>query len=458
MTKDMTTGSPGKTLIFFMLPMLLGNIFQQLYNIVDTLIVGNFVGADALAAVGASTPLVFLMIAIALGLSMGCSILISQYFGANDLSKMRVAVFLSLVVTIAAGIILTILGLLIAKPLLLLLNTPSNIIKDSYTYIMIFYIGTTFLFMYNGLASICRAVGDSKTPLLFLILAALVNIVLDYVFVVYFYMGVAGVAWATLISQGLSAVLCLFYVYFRVPILRLTREDMVFNKKMISDLLRYAIPSTIQQCIVSFSMLAIQGLVNSYGSAFIAGYTAATKIDSIAMLPMLNITMALSTYVAQNIGANQMERIKAGFRITLLIILVMAASVSLVVFLFGNVFINSFMDSTASADAISVGITYLQIVSTFYIVMGVMFSAGSVLRGAGDVTAFTFSTIANFVCRIIAAYVLSAFIGGDAIWWSVPIGWGIGAVLNLIRYNSGKWQTKSLIHKEIKTANPQTTP
>ncbi|MGL4607994.1 MAG: MATE family efflux transporter [Eubacteriaceae bacterium] len=447
MTKDMTIGSPTKVLILFMLPMLLGNIFQQFYSIVDTLIVGNFVGANALAAVGASTPLVFLIIAIAMGLSMGCSVLISQYFGAQDFSNMRKAVFVSFITTLAVGVLMSILGLLIAKPLLSLLNTPENIIEDSYTYIIIYYFGVIFLFMYNGLASICRAIGDSKTPLLFLIVAAVINIILDYSFVVYLKMGVSGVAWATLIAQGISAFSCLFYVYFRVSLLKLTKDDMVFQEQMFKDLLRYAIPSTVQQCIVSFSILAIQGLVNSYGSPFIAGFTAATKIDGIAMLPMLNIAMALSTYVAQNIGANKMDRIRSGFRVTLLIVLVMSILISTVVFFFGNFFINSFMDSNASSDAISVGINYLQIVSTFYILMGIMFTAGSVLRGAGDINAFMFSTIANFACRILAAYVLSAFIGGSAIWWSVPIGFGVGAIINLLRYKSGRWRTKSLVHR-----------
>lgn len=445
----MTTGSPAKILILFMLPLLLGNIFQQLYNIVDTIIVGNFIGANAMASVGATTPLVFLMIAIAMGLSIGCSILISQYFGAQDFVNLKKAVFNSFVVSLSAGFILTLIGLIVAKPLLLLLNTPSDIFNDAYSYITIFYSGLIFVFMYNALSSITRAIGDSVTPLIFLMLAALLNIVLDYAFVVYLNLGVPGVAWATLISQAVSAILCLFYVYFRIPLLKLKREDMVLDIDMIKHLLRYAIPSTVQQCIVSFSLLAIQGFVNSYGSTFIAGYTAASKIDSVAILPMLNITMAFSTYVAQNIGANKLDRIKAGFRVTMIIIFVMSALISGAVIFYGDVFIGAFLDNATNSDVISIGVSYLQVVSSFYIVMGLMFTAGSVLRGAGDVVFYMTSTLSIFAVRIFFTYFLANFIGSSALWWSIPIGWTIGATINMIRYKSGKWKTKAQIKTRI---------
>ncbi len=445
MVNDMTRGKPVKILMIFMLPMLLGNIFQQLYNIVDTVIVGNYVGADALAAVGSTAAMVFLLVAIAMGLSMGCSVLISQYFGAGDKKNMRRAVFTSMVFILAVGVVVCVLGLVISDWLLHLIQTPANIFEGASTYINIYYMGCIFLFTYNGLAAICRAVGDSKTPLYFLIVAALLNIVLDLVFVIYFNMGVAGVAWATLIAQGVSAVTCLIYVYFKVPVLKLHREDCVFDFKMLKDLLAYAIPSTVQQCIVSFSMMAIQGLVNSFGSVFIAGYTAATKIDSIAIQPLLSVTMSLSTFTAQNIGAGRTERVYEGFKVTILIVVIMCLAISGLIFLFGDVFIGAFVDSVADAGVIQVGVEYIRIVSVFYVVMGLMFSAGSVLRGAGDATAFMMGSLSNFVVRIAAAYILAGMIGSSAIWWSIPMGWGVGLVVNYIRYRSKKWENKAII-------------
>ncbi|MEG0495483.1 MAG: MATE family efflux transporter [Eubacterium sp.] len=450
MVNDMTRGKPAKILVTFMWPMLLGNIFQQLYNIVDTIIVGNYVGADALAAVGSTAAMVFLLVAIAMGLSMGCSVLISQYFGAGDREKMRRAVFTSMAFILIVGVLVTILGLAISNWLLHLIQTPENIFEGASTYINIYYMGCLFLFVYNGLAAICRAIGDSKTPLYFLIVAALLNVVLDLVFVIYFNMGVAGVAWATLIAQGVSAMTCFIYVYFRVPLLRITKEDCVFDPKMLKDLLIYAIPSTIQQCIVSFSMVAIQGLVNSFGSVFIAGYTAATKIDSIAIQPLLSITMALSTYTAQNMGAGKVERVSKGFKVTVMFVLVMCVIISGMIFLFGDNFIGAFVDSVADAEVINIGVQYIQIVSIFYLVMGLMFTAGSVLRGAGDSTAFMIGSLCNFVVRIISAYVLAGFLGASAIWWSIPLGWFCGLMVNFIRYKSGKWKSKSLVGRKIK--------
>lgn len=448
MVNDMTQGKPAKILMIFMVPMLLGNLFQQLYNIVDTIIVGNYVGADALAAVGSTAAMVFLLVAIAMGLSMGCSVLISQYFGAGDHKNMRRAVFTSMVFILAMGILTCVLGLAISDWLLHLIQTPANIFEGASTYINIYYMGCVFLFLYNGLAAICRAVGDSKTPLYFLIVAALLNIVLDLVFVIVFNMGVAGVAWATLISQAVSAITCLAYVYFKVPVLKLHKADCVFELKMLKDLLKYAIPSTVQQCIVSFSMMAIQGLVNSFGSEFIAGYTAATKIDSIAIQPLLSITMALSTFTAQNIGGGRTERVYSGFKVTVLIVVAMCLVISALIFIFGEVFIGVFVDAVADAGVISVGVEYIRIVSIFYVIMGLMFAAGSVLRGAGDANAFMMGSLCNFVVRIAAAYALAGAIGASAIWWSIPMGWGVGLIVNGSRYFSKKWETKSIIRKK----------
>lgn len=444
MTVNMSEGNTAKILLAFTMPMVAGNIFQQLYNVVDSVIVGRYVGFDALAAVGASFPVVFMMVAVVTGLSMGCSTVISQLFGAGEYSKMRKAVFTSVAFLTVVALVCTVIGLLIAQPMLRLIQTPDDIFADCVVYLNIYFLGSIFLFLYNGFSAILRALGDSKSPLYFLIIAALINIVLDYVFVVYFSMGVAGVAWATLISQAVSVVLCFIYTLRRVTILKFEKGELVFDRELLSTMMRYAIPSTIQQFIVSFGMIAIQGLVNSYDTIVIAGYTAAVKVDQIAMMPIMNFSIGLSTFVAQNIGAGTSHRVKEGYRVTLLCCLVVALLVTGVAYLFGNQIIGFFVDAETDFAVIQVGATYLKVVSPFYILMGLMFTANGVLRGAGDVNAFMFITLLNLSVRVASAYILAAFIGPEAIWWSLPVGWGFTAILSNYRYFSGKWKSNSL--------------
>ena len=444
MTVNMSEGNTTKILLAFTMPMIAGNIFQQLYNVVDSVIVGRYVGPNALAAVGASYPIVFMLIATVTGLTMGCSTVISQLFGAGEHSKMRRAVFTAVAFLTIVALVCTVIGLVIAQPMLRLIQTPDEIFADCVVYLNIYFIGSIFLFLYNGFSSILRALGDSKSPLYFLIIAALTNIVLDYVFVVYFFMGVAGVAWATLISQAVSVVLCFIYILRRVTILKLEKGEMVFDRGLLSTMMRYAIPSTIQQFIVSFGMIAIQGLVNSYDTIVIAGYTAAVKVDQIAMMLIMNFSLGLSTFVAQNIGAGKSHRVKEGYRVTLMCCLVVALLMTGVAYLFGNQIIGFFVDAETDFAVIEVGATYLKVVSPFYILMGLMFTANGVLRGSGDVNAFMIITLLNLSVRVASAYILAAFIGPEAIWWSLPVGWGFTSILSNTRYFSGKWKNNSL--------------
>ncbi len=441
---DMTEGNSAKILVTFAIPMILGNVFQQLYNIVDSVIVGKFVGEQALASVGTAFPIVFLVVAVAIGLTMGCSTVISQLFGAKD-ERLKSAVYTSLVFLGIIALVLTGVSLVVADPLLRLINTPASAFADASAYIKIFFGGLIFTFFYNGLAAIFRALGDSKTPLYFLIISTLLNIVLDYTFVVYFAMGVPGVAWATLISQGVSGLLCLLYVIKKVPVLHMSKEDMVFNKELYSAMLRYGIPSTVQQAVVSFGMVAIQGLVNSFGTVVMAGYTASTKIDQIAMMPIMNLSMGLSTFVAQNLGAGKQERVKEGYRVTLLLSFGCAALVTLVIYTLGNNLMSIFVDPAASAGVIAFGTSYLRVVSPFYLVMSIMFTANGVMRGAGDVNAFMIITILNLIIRVAASYMLAGVIGQAAIFWALPIGWSIAAVISSARYFSGAWKNKTIV-------------
>lgn len=443
--QDMTVGSPGRKLFSFAVPMVVGNLFQQLYNIVDSVIVGKFVGSSALAAVGASTSITFLFVAIATGLSIGSSVVISQYFGAKRFGQMKTAIWTILISAFVLSFVLMLVGVFGSVPILRFMNTPGNILKDAASYLQIYFYGIIFLFSYNMLTAVFNALGDSRKPLYFLMFTSALNIGLDMLFVVGFSMGVAGAALATTISQGLSAVLSFAVLLVKLKKMDIEEESSFFSGQILATTCRIAVPSMLQQSIVSIGMICVQTLVNSYGEVVMAGYTAATKIDSIAIMPMVNVGSAMSTFTAQNIGAKKPERIKKGIRAALAMTAGIALTVTLILFLFGDVFIGCFVSSNSDPGVIRVGVEYLRVVSVFYIVMGTMNSFNGILRGAGDVKIFMASTLCNFSCRVLFAYGLSWFIGQQAIWWAIPIGWFCGVSVAFLRYRSGKWKEKSLI-------------
>lgn len=448
MTKDLTQGSALKGLFFFSLPMLVGNIFQQFYNIVDSIIVGNFVGSDALAAVGASFPVVFLSISMATGLSTGASVVISQQFGAKSIREMKITISTAIISLLALAAAIMLIGSVGAPSLLHLLGTPENIMADSAIYLRIYFGGAVFLFLYNTLNAVYQALGDSRSPMIFLMVATVINIVLDYSFVVFFDMGVAGVAWATLIAQGVSAALAMFFLVRKLRAIPNDQEGrhMYFKKQSLQRVLRIGIPSMIQQSLVSLSMMMMQGLVNSYGSDLVAGYTAATKIDTIAMMPMMNFSNALSTYTAQNVGAGKEERVKDGYKAIMLMTFIFCLMVTVVVHFFGPNLIGIFMDSNKSAAVIEYGVQYMQVVSTFYLLMGILFASNGVLRGSGDMGAFLCSSMTNLFGRVACAYGLNALTGNcSVIWWSIPMGWLLGGIISVARFLSGKWKGRALV-------------
>lgn len=454
MIKNLTEGKPLKLLFFFSLPMLMGNLFQQLYNMVDSIVVGNFVGADALAAVGASFPVVFLSVALASGLSMGCNVVISQLFGAGRIREMKTTISTALISQFMLSIFITILGEIIAPGLLRLLKTPESIRPDSLIYLQIYFAGVVFLFMYNTLNGVFNALGDSITPLFFLIVSTLTNIALDLLLVIKFQMGVAGVAWATLIAQGICAILSMVTLVFRIRKLKdevlpdgeIMEKRVLFHFSAVERIAKVGVPSMIQQSIVSISMLMMQGLVNSYGPVFIAGYTAATKIDSLAMMPNMNFSNAMSSYTAQNIGAHKIERVREGYKANLFMVIIFSIMITAAIFLYGPWLLNLFMDSAANVEVINYGMSYMRIVSSFYILMGIMFTSNGLLRGAGDMKFFMASSLFNLASRLIVAYTLSPYIGSIAIAWSIPIGWFVGSAISFIRFKSGKWMGTNLVH------------
>lgn len=450
MVNNLTEGKPLKLLFFFAMPMVVGNLFQQLYNMVDSMVVGRFVGEDALAAVGSSFPVVFLSVAVAAGLSMGCTVVISQFFGAGRIHYMKITISTALISLGIIGLIIMGIGEITAEPLLKLLGTDPDIMADSLAYLKIYFGGAVFLFLYNSLNGIYNALGDSQTPLIFLMISALTNIVLDLLFVIKFNMGVAGVAWATLIAQGVCAFFSFFVLVGRLRKMKNEegaehKEFVFFDPASARRIAKVGVPSMLQQSIVSISMMMMQGLVNSYGKVFVAGYTAATKIDTLSMLPNMNFSNAMSSYAAQNIGARKIERVKQGYKASMFMVAVFSLLITSIIFLFGPQLLGLFLNQGSEGSAMSYGLSYMKTVSVFYILMGALFVSNGLLRGAGDMGAFMLSSVVNLFSRVAVAYLLAHFIGASAIWWSIPTGWAIGSLFSFLRVRSGKWMNKRLV-------------
>ncbi len=441
---SMVNGNPTKALIGFALPMVAGNLFQQFYNIIDSVIVGNVVGEEALAAVGASTAITMLFVMVAMGTGIGCSVVISQLFGAKQLEKMKTAISTALYSILAFSMFLSILGSLIHKGLMRLMGTPEDVFAEAAEYMQIYFFGFAFLFLYNAFSAIFNALGDSKKPLAFLVFSSLLNIALDLYFVASLQMGVAGAAWATLIAQGVSAVLSFIFLLRKLKQIE-TGAYQRFDGALLKNMVKVAIPTIIQQSIVSVGMVLIQSVVNRFGSTFLAGYTAATKIDGIAIVPMVAVGNAASTYVAQNMGARKLGRIGKGYRICL----VMASGIGLVIavalHLAGGSAIGLFLDAGSSAKAVSIGTSYLGTVSLFYFVMGLMNVSNGVLRGAADMGWFLSCSLCNLGARVGLTYALADVTNGMIIQWASPAGWLVGLVIAVFRYFQGGWKEKIIV-------------
>ena len=456
--QDLTQGSPVKLMLSFTFPMLLGNIFQQCYNISDSVIVGNFVGVSALAAVGAAYPVMFTLLAFCTGLTVGSSTVISQLYGAGKQRETRRAVSTMLLSMMLLGLAFAVVGILLTRPLLMLIQTPADVFEDTVVYVRFVFGGAVFMYLYNALAAVFRALGDSRTPLVVLIFSSVLNILLDLALVLLFHWNVAGVAFATLLAQGISSALCFVHIYRRVPELAFRREEWVIDKELLSAMVRYAIPSMIQQSVVSLSMMSVQGLVNSYGSNTSAAYGAACKIDSIASMPMQSFSLSMSTFAAQNIGAGQLGRVRKCYRSCLMVMLTVSLIITVGVYFGGDLLMGCFLGANRSEEVIAIGHEYLKIVSLFYFVLSISNISSGVLKGSGDLAYFTVCSMVNFVSRLVMAYVLSATaLGRSGIWWSVPIGWSICGAMLVQRYLSGKWTDKKLaILKEKSPVPPKT--
>lgn len=441
----MLTDSPGKAMLFFALPMIFGNLFQQFYNIMDSVIVGQFVGESALAAVGASYSITNVFIAVAIGGGVGSSVLVSQFLGAGQTGKMKTAVSTNLINFLGLSLILGAVGLGLNDKILQWMNTPADVIRDAAIYLRIYFLGLPFLFMYNVQASIFNALGDSKTPLGLLIFSSFLNIALDLVFVCIFHWGVAGVAIATLIAQGVSAVISAVILIRRVKAYPGTEPFAFYDKSMVAGMLKVALPSTLQQSIVHIGMLLVQSVINGFGSSIMAGYAAATRIESISIVPMLAIGNAMSTFTAQNMGAGQSERVKKGYGCSYLMVGATALGLCLLLQMFGHSFILAFLNGESGQVAYETGISYVKFISFFFVFIGLKATTDGLLRGAGDVIVFTIANLINLSIRVFVAFHFAPIWGPQAVWFAIPMGWAANYVISFVRYLTGKWSRIRLV-------------
>lgn len=440
--KDMTVGRPVRIIGGFALPMLLGDVFQQFYSIVDSVVVGRFVGADALAAVGGSFPVTFILNAVMIGLTIGASVLLSQLFGGKDLVSFHKALYTMVVGMGVLAVILTGVSQALAVPLLRLIGTPENIMAGSTLYLRIVFGGLVLTFAYNVCTAIFRSIGDSKTPLYFLIIASVLNIVLDLLFVIVFHMGISGVAIATIMSQGISALLCILYIRKKAQILQMSKEERVFDKQMLKRIMSLGVPAMFQQVSVSVSVMCVQGMVNIFGTSAMAGYAAAGKVESLAMMPMFDMGSALSTFVAQNIGAGDEKRAKQGVHAGFGLAVVVCGSIALLIFIFRYQLIGIFLKGDVNPIVIEFGVGYLGAIALFYLLNAFYTNLSGALRGAGDAFYSMAATIIALVVRVASSYIMlkTTDLEMAAIWWGLPISWGTGFVLCFVRYISGKWR------------------
>ncbi len=443
--RDLTTGKEGKLILSFALPMLYGNVFQQMYNIIDSIIIGRYLGNEALAAVGASFPLIFTLVSFVIGIATGTTIIISQYFGAKKMDEVKLAIETMYIFLFFAALVLTVIGITNSSLIFRLIDLPEEIIPAARQYFNLYALGFVFFFGFHGTTAILRGLGDSKTPLYFLITATLMNILLDLLFVVVFGWGIEGVALATVISQAGAFFSIVIYLNAFHKVIKLSFLRMRFDKEIFIKSMKIGLPTGLQQTFVAVGMLALYKVVNMFGTTVIAAYSVAMRIDSFAALPAMNFAAALSAFVGQNIGAGKMERVRKGLHATLLMTTVISLSVTVITWLFAGQIMGVF---TTDTGVINAGKDYLYIVSLFYIVFSTMFVYNGVLRGAGDTLIPMFITLfALWFIRIPVSYLLSLHFGPIGIWWGVPIAWFIGAVFSFFYFRSGKWRNKNVVGK-----------
>lgn len=432
MSKDMTSGNPIKLIILFALPMLVGNIFQQFYSMADSIVVGNFIGVKALASIGATSGIVFFVLGFIMGLTNGFAVIIAQRFGANDEEGLKHSVGMSILLGLIITISVTIISVLGVRTLLDIMKTPSDIINDSYKYVVVIFAGTIATISYNMISAILRSLGDSKTPLKFLIVASILNIVLDIVFIVNFKMGVEGTAFATIIAQGIAFLCCFMYTVRKYPILHLKKRHFKLDKEIIKQLLKIGIPGALSTSITALGVMILQGTINKMGSDVVASYTAATRVDQFFTMPMMTLGMAMATFAGQNLGAGKIDRVKQGWLGSIKVVVGYSILGGIILFVFGENLLNLFI----TADQVQVIATakeYLVFVAFFCWALGILFVTRSTIQGLGNGYVPMITGLLELTMRLLAAVILSARFGFLGICVASPIAW-ICADLFLLPY------------------------
>lgn len=437
MVTYLTKEHPDKTLWRFLLPMMFSVAFQQIYNIADSMIAGRFAGEDALAAVGASYPITVIFMAFAVGMNLGASVIVSRLFGAGDRKGVKRAVTTAFVSSLSLAVILTVYGYFFCRNMMEWIHTPQNIMQDGVLYLKIYVFGLIFLMLYNVCTGIFTALGDSRTPLWFLLGSSAGNIVLDLLFVAKLHWGVAGVAWATFIAQGISAVLALVTLLVRLQKFAGTERVPLFDRKLFVQILAIAVPSILQQSVLSVGNLFVQDIVNRYGSAVVAGYSGAIKLNTFAINIFMTLGSCLSSYTAQNIGAGKQERIPMGFRTGLKLSELTALPFVVLYFGLSQQMMGLFLNAESSA-AIHAGVMFLRIISPWYFMIVVKLMTDGIIRGSGAMIYFVIAMIPDLILRIGFALMLSPRFGSTGIWMAWPFGWIAATVLTIIFYRKVK--------------------
>ena len=440
MNKDLTVGNPQKVLFQFCMPLFGSIIFQQLYNIADSLVAGKFVGENALAAVGNSYEITLIFIAFAFGCNMGCSVIVSKLFGAKDYKGMKTAVYTACIFSAIVCAILMVIGVGGSGTLLRLIRTPDEVFADSKLYLDIYAWGLPFVFFYNIATGIFSALGDSKTPFYFLAVSSLSNIAVDIWFVTAFHMGVAGVAWATFLCQGASCILAMTVVFRRLAKIEGKEKAPIFDAQILKQIIIIAVPSTLQQSFISLGNIVIQSIINGFGAPVMAGYSASVKLNNLVITSVTTLGNGISNYTAQNLGAKKLDRIRQGFGVGVKLVWALSLPLFLLYFFGGNIVLKLFLDAPTQT-ALHTGIMYLRILSPFYFVVSAKLVADGILRGAGLMKNFMIATFTDLILRVVLAFVFSkSALGATGIWCAWPIGWCVATVLSIFFYRHGPWR------------------
>lgn len=442
MNKDLTIGKTSSVLWRFCMPLFGSIIFQQLYNIADSFVAGKIVGEEALAAVGNSYEITLIFIAFAFGCNIGCSVITAQLFGAKNYKEMKTAVYTTLIAGGALCAALMAAGAIFCADLLRLIHTPGNVFADSELYLDIYLLGLPFVFYYNIATGVFSALGDSGTPFVFLACSSVSNIGMDVLFTASFQMGVAGVAWATLICQGVSCILAVAIVFMRLAKIKTSERSKVFSWKLLGKISAVAIPSILQQSFISVGNIIIQGTINAFGSSVMAGYSASIKLNNLVITSLTTLGNGISNFTAQNLGAQKPARVKEGFRCGLNLVWMICIPLTVLYVFAGKYLLRIFLDDP-SGTAMDVGTELLRILAPFYIVVSTKLVADGVLRGAEMMKKFMIATFTDLILRVVLAKALSAPLGTTGIWLAWPIGWSTATVLSVIFYRTGKWRNNS---------------